>query len=754
MVLTAAAILGAACTTSHAEAAAAVSATEPARPAGAPTPSPATSGTSGAPHPAAARRTDVHGVEQVWVPPGSFRMGTDDAALQALRALSPPGWVTRELPSEQPAHDVRLTSGYWMDRTEVTNEEFAAFARAGGYRDRSWWSDPGWGWLQARDAAALPLPETGGPAQPRVRVTWYEAEAYARWRGGRLPTEAEWEYAARGPQSRVYPWGNDFDPARCVVDGAVSSQPAGSRPGGASWAGALDMAGNAMEWVHDWLDVTYYRTSPAADPPGPETGRVKVEKGGWCGSNRFVARSAYRHYEDPPDYGDAHIGFRIVTDERAPGELAAAVDTAVERIASGTPLWPGFEPLAIPLAVYDGDTTWLFRHPSPPSGFAPAEGIRSQARAMPGRHPEITANSSATIGGVVTATVIADGTAAGRTPDELAALTLHEEFHVFQRTHHPSWAGNEADLFLYPVERADLLAWRRLESRALERAFAAATKDETACWAGRAMSWRAKRFGAMEAPFVAYERATELNEGLASYVQKRAAGKTTVTISDKEFGAAEVRQRCYVTGPAIGFLLDRLSPEWKTALEADDRLFLDDLLRSAAAGGAAASAPTGACEETPADIGEAEATARDDVAALLKVRQDHRHAFDALPGWRLVVTAAQGQPLGSNGFDPLNVEKVEGGVLHTRYLELRSAAGSLRMLREGQETIDALTEAAGAHPLFSGVSRVTVAGLAKPEITRTGKAVTVRAPGVEAQFSGATVTTRGTTVSITLGAAR
>jgi formylglycine-generating enzyme required for sulfatase activity len=73
------------------------------------------------------------------------------------------------------------------------------------------------------------------------------------------------------------------------------------------------MAGNAMEWVADWLDPGYYATSPARDPSGPATGTVKVEKGGWWGSNAFVARSAYRHYEDPPTYGDKHIGFRIVS---------------------------------------------------------------------------------------------------------------------------------------------------------------------------------------------------------------------------------------------------------------------------------------------------------------------------------------------------------------------------------------------------------------------------------------------------------
>ena len=310
--LTAAAILTAACATAHPD--------------------------SRAVSPAGTRRTDAHGVEQVWVPPGSFWMGTDAAAMQAILALSPPGWVAKELPSEQPAHAVRLTSGFWIDRTEVTNEAFADFVRAGGYRDRSFWSDAGWAWLQGHDAA-LPLPDTGGPDHPRVRVTWYEAAAYARWRGGRLPTEAEWEFAARGPKGSLYPWGDAFDAARCNVVGATSSEPVGSHPTGDSWVGARDMAGNAMEWVQDWLDVAWYRHSPASDPRGPETGRVKVEKGGWWGSNPFVARAAYRHYEDPPDYGDAHIGFRIVTDQASAGDTAGDTDPrrnfALETLADG-----------------------------------------------------------------------------------------------------------------------------------------------------------------------------------------------------------------------------------------------------------------------------------------------------------------------------------------------------------------------------------------------------------------------------------
>src|SRR3954451_21035098 len=260
------------------------------------------------------KRTDAFGIAQVWVPAGTFTMGTDAKAIAALEKQSPPPWVKSEFPSEMPAHEVALSKGYWIDATEVSNAEFGAFVEAGGYTNEALWSDDGWAWLGTKDAARPPVHCNGDvPEQPRMCVTWYEADAYARWRGGRLPTEAEWEYAARGPKSSVYPYGDTFDRDKANVLNSVSPKPVGSYPAGASWVGALDMSGNAMEWVSDWLGTDYYATSSATHPTGPATGEEKGGKGGWWGSNEFVARSAYRHYEDPPTYGDKHIGFRVAS---------------------------------------------------------------------------------------------------------------------------------------------------------------------------------------------------------------------------------------------------------------------------------------------------------------------------------------------------------------------------------------------------------------------------------------------------------
>jgi formylglycine-generating enzyme required for sulfatase activity len=261
-------------------------------------------------------RVDSRGVEQVWVPAGSFRMGTETADIETLKGMkpAPPGFVLGEFPSETPAHPVTLSKGYWMDKNEVSNRSFQVFVQDGGYRTRAYWSEAGWAWLQEQFTDQLPRSCQGNlPDNPAVCVTWYEAEAYAAWRGGHLPTEAQWEFAARGPESLIYPWGNTFEAERCNVLDSHALKTVGSYPEGSSWVGALDMAGNVMEWVQDWLGP--YSAEAVTDPTGPASGRVKVEKGGWWGSNMYVARGAYRHFEDPPDYQDHHIGFRIVTEE-------------------------------------------------------------------------------------------------------------------------------------------------------------------------------------------------------------------------------------------------------------------------------------------------------------------------------------------------------------------------------------------------------------------------------------------------------
>jgi hypothetical protein len=433
-------------------------------------------------------------------------------------------------------------------------------------------------------------------------------------------------------------------------------------------------------------------------------------------------------------------------------EFALSVEREVERLAGQRVLWPGFEPLTIPLAVYTGKGTYLFRHPSPPNGFSGVTGTRPATFAFQGRHPAVTSNSSAEIGGAETATLLADGPRANQTATELAATALHEAFHVYQRRRHPGWSGNEGDIFLYPTDDARLLGLRRLESAALRRALAAPNGAGTACWARLALGFRRERFAGMDSAFSTYERLTELNEGLATYVQLLAAGRTTVEIPRAEFRATEVRDRIYAIGPALAFVLDRLGPGWQAALEADDKQYLDRMLDLAV--GANGHGRAAQCALAADETARIEGTAQEDVGAVITARGERRRVFDARPGWRVVVQAAQEQPLWPQGFDPLNVERTEGGVLHTRFLRLGNDAGELRAIDEAGADVEALTDGVGPHPLFNGISRVVVAGLARPEIETEERRVTIRAPGFTAQFRDASVEVNGTEMLIRLESRR
>ncbi len=236
------------------------------------------------------------GMVMVYVPGGTFLMGSDPA--QDPDAAS----------DEFPQHEVTL-SPYWLDKTEVTNAMYAACVAAGVCAASSYANDN----------------DYNGAAYPVVGVSWNDADAYCAWAGGQLPTEAQWEYAARGDDGRLYPWGNQFDGAlanfcdsNCTLshrdpnvnDGYALTAPVGSyAPGGDSWIGAADMAGNVWEWVDDWYAA--YENTPQTDPSGPESADYKVLRGGsWHDDPRYL-RAADRVYYSPTNR-DVVIGFRCV----------------------------------------------------------------------------------------------------------------------------------------------------------------------------------------------------------------------------------------------------------------------------------------------------------------------------------------------------------------------------------------------------------------------------------------------------------
>ena len=282
------------------------------------------------------RIREVDGMRIVWVPGGSFQMGSTDqdiedalAMCEQFRGRCSANWFVRE----QPAHEVSV-SGFWIDSTEVTHAQFCAFLNAEGNQiegGRAWLdiNAPGCRIKQADDGFH---PIAGYEDHPVAEVTWYGAAAYARWVGGRLPTEAESAYAARGPESRVFPWGNAFEgnalnfcDANCSFDtrdpsaddGYVKTAPVGSYALGASWVGVLDMAGNVWEWCADWFGE-WHDVSRLKDPLGPELGSTRVCRGGAWGGDPYDVRAARRGDIRPQDSYES-IGFRCVTKPRPPG---------------------------------------------------------------------------------------------------------------------------------------------------------------------------------------------------------------------------------------------------------------------------------------------------------------------------------------------------------------------------------------------------------------------------------------------------
>jgi len=228
------------------------------------------------------------GMVMVYVPAGEFLMGSDK--VKDSQAES----------DELPQHKVSLDA-FWIDQVEVTNAMYADCMTANKCKLNSQKSFTRPSYFGNKDYANYPV----------IYVSWFDAHDYCEWVGRRLPSEAEWEKAARGTDGNIYPWGNSIDCTKANYSGCSKGDTitVGNYPAGVSPYGALDMGGNVWEWVQDWYSDTYYQNSPSVNPTGPSSGTNRVLRAGsWYGSVWYV-RSANR-FSDNPDTIYYSYGFR------------------------------------------------------------------------------------------------------------------------------------------------------------------------------------------------------------------------------------------------------------------------------------------------------------------------------------------------------------------------------------------------------------------------------------------------------------
>jgi eukaryotic-like serine/threonine-protein kinase len=251
------------------------------------------------PDPIDIQTSSVDGMVQVYVPAGEFQMGSEDGGK-----------------NERPVHSVFLDA-YWMDQTEVTNIKYAEFLNERGNQE-----ERGATWLNLEsEDAKIELsdkewqPKTGFEHHPVVEITWYGAKAYCEWAERRLPSEAEWEKAARGQDSYTFPWGEGVECTFANYSGCVGSTfEVGNNPAGASPYGAQDMIGNVWEWVADAYQDDYYTYSPTKNPDGPVFQIHRVLRGGsWFTYGENQLRSAFRAW-NYPESSRSDYGFRCAMD--------------------------------------------------------------------------------------------------------------------------------------------------------------------------------------------------------------------------------------------------------------------------------------------------------------------------------------------------------------------------------------------------------------------------------------------------------
>ena len=280
--------------------------TEPTQESPQPTSTPEDIGLAASPTAAAAQSISIQtrtspkdGMVQVFVPAGNFLMGSTDNQVTELKANCP----TCDFLNETPQHNIYLDD-FWIDRTEVTNAQYARCVAAKECQQPA---------LDSKNS----MPYYSDPKfadYPVFYINWNNAAAYCKWAGRSLPSEAQWEKAARGTNGAIYPWGDDNPNLNLLNSNQYigATTKVGAYATGASPYGAFDMAGNVWEWVNDWYGVNYYAESPDKNPAGPSSGETRVMRGGSWFDQDPIVRAANRGYQ-PFDTSQYNLGFRCAS---------------------------------------------------------------------------------------------------------------------------------------------------------------------------------------------------------------------------------------------------------------------------------------------------------------------------------------------------------------------------------------------------------------------------------------------------------
>lgn len=405
----------------------------------------------------------------------------------------------------------------------------------------------------------------------------------------------------------------------------------------------------------------------------------------------------------------------------------------IMELASGNninELWPGFRVDEIPVMVYDSVNTYLFNCDKPAGDFV-RSGQDPGVWLYKGQYPLVRGNSITRMEDewVATGVLSSYSRRTGERYDlkDMAGIIVHEQFHIFQRTHHPGWLQNDGLLLIYPKETVEALLLRRMEKEAFKRAVVADTQEQITGWVKLGMKYRTERLGMVAYEFAHYENELQLSEGLSDYIEKRAREQHPLAAMDITNGIAPagIRDLGYVEGRWMAMILDRLRPGWKLHLEENDSLYLEDILNDL-------------LDESPAPMKEFETL---ETHRMRKLVEDDFNIWEAqknteikefmeMPGFSIELNSPD-EPFVIRLFEPLEIEILDdGGVYHRLIFMAGNEQGNLRIRN---------------HPCITWfnnayqITRLLINGLQnEPGIDQAAKKLVIKEEGIslEMNYSG------------------